>query len=286
MKMITIERLKVAYGRTVALDIERSIEIQATDRIGIIGSNGAGKTTLIKACLGLIKYEGKILSEVRPEDMAVHMQFNHYVDTVSCKVILEAILNTSYKQNTKLQELVTFFAFEENLKKKFKDLSGGQKQRFTLILVLMQDVPITFFDEVTTGLDFETRRALIQKILQWYEHKNAAILFVTHYYQELEQLTNKLIILHEGKVVAYDSHRALFQKYCGHAVITFDENETIALTQYRQLIAPENTVAIACDNQEEEWQLAQHLIQKGINFKRSNQDIELLTLNAIGGQIR
>jgi ABC-2 type transport system ATP-binding protein len=234
----------------------------------------------------LIKYEGKILSEVRPEDMAVHMQFNHYVDTVSCKVILEAILNTSYKQNTKLQELVTFFAFEENLKKKFKDLSGGQKQRFTLILVLMQDVPITFFDEVTTGLDFETRRALIQKILQWYEHKNAAILFVTHYYQELEQLTNKLIILHEGKVVAYDSHRALFQKYCGHAVITFDENETIALTQYRQLIAPENTVAIACDNQEEEWQLAQHLIQKGINFKRSNQDIELLTLNAIGGQIR
>lgn len=284
--MITIERLKVAYGKTVALDIERSIEIQATDRVGIIGSNGAGKTTLIKACLGLIKYEGKILSEVRPEDMAVHMQFNHYVDTVSCKVILEAILNTSYKQNTKLQELVTFFAFEENLKKKFKDLSGGQKQRFTLILVLMQDAPITFFDEVTTGLDFETRRALIQKILQWYEHKNAAILFVTHYYQELEQLTNKLIILHEGKVVDYDSHRALFQKYCGHAVITFDENETIALTQYRQLIAPENTVAIACDNQEEEWQLAQHLIQKGINFKRSNQDIELLTLNAIGGQMR
>lgn len=284
--MLTIERLKVNYGKNVALDIRETIDIQATDRVGIIGSNGAGKTTLIKACLGLIKYEGTILSEIKPEAMAVHMQFNHYVDTVSCRVILEAILNTSYKNNLKLQELVTFFAFEEHLKKKFKDLSGGQKQRFTLILVLMQDAPITFFDEVTTGLDFETRRALIQKILQWYEQKEAAILFVTHYYQELEQLTNKLIILHEGKVVAYDSHRALFKKYCGHSVITFDKNETIDLTTYRQLLAPENTVAVACKNKEEEWHLAQYLIQQGINFKRSNQDIELLTINAIGGQIQ
>lgn len=173
--MLTIERLKVEYPSLVALDITEPIEILPTDRIGVIGSNGAGKTTFIKACLGSTNYQGKIVFSVKPEEMAVHMQFNEYIDTVSCKTIMEAILGTNYKIDKKLQELVQFFSFEDNLKKKFKDLSGGQKQRFTLILVLMQDAPITFFDEVTTGLDFETRRALIQKILKWYENKQSAI---------------------------------------------------------------------------------------------------------------
>lgn len=281
--MLTIERLKVEYPSLVALDITEPIEILPTDRIGVIGSNGAGKTTFIKACLGLTNYQGKIVSSVKPEEMAVHMQFNEYIDTVSCKTIMEAILGTNYKIDKKLQELVQFFSFEDNLKKKFKDLSGGQKQRFTLILVLMQDAPITFFDEVTTGLDFETRRALIQKILKWYENKQSAILFVTHYYQELELLTNKLLILHQGKVVAFDSHKALFKKYCGHSVITFDENSQLDLAGYRQILAPEKTIAIACENQTQELELSSYLINQGMNFRRSNQDIELMTLNAIGG---
>lgn len=281
--MLTIERLKVEYPSLVALDITEPIEILPTDRIGVIGSNGAGKTTFIKACLGLTNYQGKIVSSVKPEEIAVHMQFNEYIDTVSCKTIMEAILGTNYKIDKKLQELVQFFSFEDNLKKKFKDLSGGQKQRFTLILVLMQDAPITFFDEVTTGLDFETRRALIQKILKWYENKQSAILFVTHYYQELELLTNKLLILHQGKVVAFDSHKALFKKYCGHSVITFDENSQLELAGYRQILAPEKTIAIACENQTQELELSSYLINQGMNFSRSNQDIELMTLNAIGG---
>lgn len=281
--MLTIERIKVEYPSLVALDITEPIEILPTDRIGVIGSNGAGKTTFIKACLGLTNYQGKIVSSVKPEEMAVHMQFNEYIDTVSCKTIMEAILGTNYKIDKKLQELVQFFSFEDNLKKKFKDLSGGQKQRFTLILVLMQDAPITFFDEVTTGLDFETRRALIQKILKWYENKQSAILFVTHYYQELELLTNKLLILHQGKVVAFDSHKALFKKYCGHSVITFDENSQLELVGYRQILAPEKTIAIACENQTQELELSSYLINQGMNFSRSNQDIELMTLNAIGG---
>lgn len=62
------------------------------------------------------------------------------------------------------------FYFGKNLKKKYKELSGGQQQRLTLIMVLYADAPITFFDEVTTGLDFETRQ-LMDKIRQWYKNK-------------------------------------------------------------------------------------------------------------------
>ena len=109
------------------------------ERIGIIGSNGAGKTTLVKALFGLVKYRGSITTELKPEEMAVHLQFNEYVNTMSVKCIMETILRTSIRKNQKLQELIEYFGFGPCLGKRYKALSGGQRQLFTIIMVMMQD---------------------------------------------------------------------------------------------------------------------------------------------------
>lgn len=283
--MLTINKLEVHYKEFRALNITRPIQVSKGDRIGIIGSNGSGKTTLIKACLKMIPYSGSIQTDIDPNDMAVHMQSNDYVETMNTRYILEAILNTNIKDNEKLQELIDFFDFNPNLDKKYKNLSGGQKQRFTLIMILMQDAPLTFFDEVTTGLDFETRQALIQKILEWYDGKNASIMFVTHYYEELAQLTNKLLILDKGKLIDFGTHDELFAKYCGHSIIRCDitpETED-DFASYKQLRSPNNSIVISCNNSDEEMEIIKKLNAKNLNFRRSNNDIEILTLNAIGG---
>lgn len=284
--MLELKHLKVFYGDTCALSIDHDIVIEPHDRVGVIGSNGAGKTTLIKACLGMLPYEGTIQSQIKPQDMAVHMQSNGYVETLSCRTIMETILDTSLQSNQQLKELVDFFGFEPHLKKKYKQLSGGLKQRFTLIMVLMQDRPITFFDEVTTGLDFETRQALIEKILSWYEAKDACILFVTHYYEELEKLTNKLLILNQGELVDYGKTEALFKKYCGNSVITFETHlgTSLDVCGYRMILAPKGVSAISCEDKTEELEIMTQLNRLGINFKRSDRDIEILTMNAIGGK--
>lgn len=109
------------------------------ERIGIIGSNGAGKTTLVKALFGLVKYRGSITTELKSEEMAVHLQFNEYVNTMSVKCIMETILRTSIRKNQKLQELIEYFGFGPCLGKRYKALSGGQRQLFTIIMVMMQD---------------------------------------------------------------------------------------------------------------------------------------------------
>ncbi|CAM3702477.1 ATP-binding cassette domain-containing protein [Erysipelothrix urinaevulpis] len=282
--MITIEELNVYYKDFQALNICEKIEIKENDRIGLIGSNGAGKTTFVKACLGLIPYNGLITTNVKPEEMSVHMQQNNYVDTMATRHILETILKTKIKENVKLQELISFFEFEKQLSQKYKTLSGGQKQRFTLIMVLMQDAPITFFDEVTTGLDFETRQALIEKILAWYQGKNTSIIFISHYYEELEKLTNKLLILDKGEVIAFGERRQLFEKYCGQSVISFDQDALtkIDTKSFNHLKAQQGLCAISCKNLEEELSLIKMLSNANINYKRSNNDIELLTINALG----
>lgn len=280
--MVNINNLEVKYGTQVALSITSPISFNIGDRIGIIGSNGAGKTTLVKSILGLTKYNGSINCKLKPEEMSVHMQQNEYADTVPVKYIIEAVLNTSIKKNSRLQELITFFDFEKCLNKKFSTLSGGQKQRLTIIMVLIQDSPLVFFDEVTSGLDFETRQQLMSKISKWYENKNATICLVSHYYEELEQLVNKILILEKGRVVDFGSKEGLFKKYCGEATITVENNEKNSkiLKEYSKILSPKHLIAFSCENEAKEVELVKILIKNDINFKRSNSDIEIMSINA------
>ena len=130
--LLSINNLTVRYGKDVALQIDQPIVIEEGDRIGIIGSNGAGKSTLIKSILGLTDYEGNIQTTLKPEEMATHMQFNEYTNSMPVKYIMEAILDTKIGKNKKLSELISYFEFEDCLRKRYSSLSGGQKRRLTV----------------------------------------------------------------------------------------------------------------------------------------------------------
>ncbi len=280
--LVEIRNLQVFYGRFQALDIDRTLEIREGERIGIIGSNGAGKTTLVKTILGLTSYKGRIETRLKPQEMAAHLQFNQYVSTMTVRHVLETLLDTSIRTNQRLRDLIEYFEFEECLKKRYKSLSGGQKQRLTIIMVMMQDAPLTFYDEVTSGLDFETRQRLMEKLLQWYKGKNNTLCIVSHYYEELELLANRLLILDQGKVIDYGEKEALFHKYCGESIMTLDaneENERLTAS-YQKLAAPSHLIALACREKAEEEELAKLLIHHNVNFKRSNSDIEIMSINA------
>lgn len=280
--LLTIRQLEVKYGKQTALQIRTPISFERGDRIGVIGSNGAGKSTLVKALLGLTPYEGSIATELKPEQMAVHMQFNEYVTTMPVRYIMETILNTRIKTDRQLQELIAFFDFEGCLSKRYSALSGGQKQRFTIILVMMQKAELTFYDEVTSGLDFETRQKLMEKMVEWYRDREDTLVVVSHYYEELEQLADKLLILDQGKVVAFGKKEELFQTYCGKAILVLENNErNRALTDgCSMLAAPEHLIALTCRDEWEEDRLLSLLNKNNINFKRSNCDIEIMTINA------
>lgn len=281
--MIEINKLQVKYQNKIALDIDYNLNIKQGDRIAIIGSNGSGKTTFVKALLGLVKYSGDVNMNIKNDDMAVHLQENNYTDNMKIKPIIEMILNTKIANNQALRDIIEYFEFEECLNKKFKQLSGGQKQRMTIILVLMQDSKMTFFDEVTSGLDFETRKELMEKIKDWYANKPASLCIVSHYFEELEQLVNKILIIEHSKVVDFDTPAKLFNKYCGSSIIILDNNEinNKIVENYNRILAPSHLIAVAFDNATDELQLTIKLSKDNINFKRSNNDLEIMYYNAI-----
>ncbi|GFI18360.1 daunorubicin/doxorubicin resistance ATP-binding protein DrrA [Lachnospiraceae bacterium] len=280
--LMTIRQLRVKYGNQTALDIEKPVTFEKGERIGVIGSNGAGKSTLVKALLGLVRYEGNVITQLKPEQMAVHMQFNEYVTSMPVRYIMEAILDTKIKRNRELQELISFFDFEPCLPKRFNALSGGQKQKFTIIMVMFQKAELTFFDEVTSGLDFETRQKLVEKLARWYRDKGDTLVMISHYYEELEQLADKILILDKGKVVAYGQKEQLFKEYCGNVVFIMENNDKNRQLSkgFPVLKSPEHLLALACDSREQERRAMSVLAENNVNFKRSNSDIEIMFMNA------
>ena len=281
--MLTIRELKVKYGAQTALQIENPIHIKPGERVGIIGANGAGKSTLIKAILGLVDYEGSITSRIPPEEMAAHMQFNEYVDTMPVKCIMETILNTRIKNNRQLQDLIEYFDFQECLKKRYHALSGGQKQRLTIIMVMLQDSPLTFYDEVTSGLDFVTRQRLMEMLRDWYKDKDNTLMLVSHYYEELELMADTLLLLDKGRVIAYGKKEELFKSFCGDCIYILQNTDLNCelLREYSRLKAPEHLLAISCRGKKEEETLLSLLVSHNLDFKRSSCDIEILSVNAI-----
>ncbi|MDC7289037.1 ABC transporter ATP-binding protein [Blautia schinkii] len=280
--LLTINNLQVSYGSQLALQIDSPVYIEEGEKIGIIGSNGAGKTTLVKAILGLINYKGSIRTRLQPEQIAAHMQFNHYAATMPVKAIMETILDTSIRKNKQLQELISYFEFEKCLNKRYPHLSGGQKQRLTIIMVMMQNAPLTFYDEVTSGLDFETRQKLMEKLANWYKDKSNTLCIISHYYSELEMLAEKIMILDQGKVIDFGNKEELFRKYCGRSVFIVDHttrNEEL-LDSFVKLAAPEHLLAISCPDMDTERNISQLLLQENVNFKRSDNDIEIMSTNA------
>lgn len=280
--MIRLDNVKVSFKDKVAVDLGRVIEIADGERVGIIGSNGAGKTTLIKSILGLVPHQGNITLGVPSNEISVHMQHNSYVDTVSIRTIIEMVMGCKIKDNQRIIEMIEFFEFEDCLDKRWKHLSGGQKQRLTLILVMCKDSEIVMFDEVTSGLDFETRQRLMDKLVTWYEEKHTTLIITSHYYTELDNLATKILYLKDGRVVDYGSKEELFRKYCGKAVIIFEDTEMgreIA-KEHKQILATEGFIALSCDKADEELGITEKLIRNHINYRRSNNDIEIMTINA------
>ena len=280
--MLTLDRVTVRFKDKVALDLGRTIEIADNDRVGVIGSNGAGKTTLIKCVLGIVNYRGNIKRGIDIDKIAVHMQQNDYIDTVPIRVILEMLIGGPIKENKKVQEMIEFFEFEPCLKRRWKHLSGGQKQRLTLILVMCSESPLTLLDEVTSGLDFETRQKLMKKLVEWYKERNTTLLVTSHYYEELEHFVNKILYLDNGKVIDFGNKDELFTRYCGKAVILCEENnQTKEIAKsHKQIIAPDGMIALRCDEPQDEIAISEALSNINVNYRRSNNDIELMTINA------
>ena len=197
--VIEVKKLVVKYPN-FTLNIDKPITIKKGDRLAIMGHNGSGKTTFIKAILNSIKYHGEIERNVHFNDVGVLMQSNNFNELYTVKEILELILQR--KIDGEIVEALKQSGIDKFLTTRFGGLSGGQKQKLFIFLIMYDKKKLYIFDEITTGLDYDTRKSTINLIKREVTEKDSLII-VSHYFEEVDNLANKILIIEGGKVIEY-----------------------------------------------------------------------------------
>jgi ABC-2 type transport system ATP-binding protein len=205
MSVIECNGLTKVYGETKALN-NLSFKLEENKITGLIGRNGTGKTTLLKIIAGYMKEtsgEIKVFSEnpfnnlmVSSNVIFIHDQMN-LPTAFNLKEILEVSASFYKNWNHDLANKL-FDYFSLNPMQHYNNLSKGMKSTFNMILGLSAQVPLTLFDEPTTGMDAAVRKDFYRALLKDYISNPRTIIISSHHLNEIEDLLEDILLIKDG----------------------------------------------------------------------------------------
>jgi lipooligosaccharide transport system ATP-binding protein len=119
---------------------------------------------------------------------------------------------------TRADELLEFAQLTDRAKSKVEPLSGGMKRRLTIARSLMNDPQMLLLDEPTTGLDPQARHILWDRLFRLKE-RGTTLVLTTHYMDEAEQLSDRIIVVDKGEIMAEGSPAQLIRQYSSKEVL-------------------------------------------------------------------
>lgn len=213
---IEIEKLDKYYGKQQVLH-QIDFQIQKGEIVGFLGPNGAGKSTLMKILTTYLKPNGGSAKvngfDVLGEDGKVQRSIGYLPEhnPLYLEMYVKEYLSfqaSIYKVSKKrIDEVIGQTGLSLEAHKRIGQLSKGYRQRVGLAAALLHDPEVLILDEPTTGLDPNQLieiRALIKAI-----GKHKTILLSTHIMKEVEAICDRVIIIHQGKIVADQSLESL-----------------------------------------------------------------------------
>jgi ABC-2 type transport system ATP-binding protein len=215
MTVIEVEGLHKAYGDHVAVE-DVGLEVRAGEIFGLLGPNGAGKTTTVETIQGLRRRGGgrvRVLGLDPERDgdrlrrrIGSQLQSSALPDRLR---VGEALwLFARDRDGAPLERLGRRWGLERLWRRPFAKLSGGERQRLFIALALVNRPEVVFFDELTTGLDPQARRATWE-LVRRVRDDGATVVLVTHFMEEAEHLCDRVAIVDQGRVVATGTPAAL-----------------------------------------------------------------------------
>jgi len=193
-----------------------SFTVTDGEMVGYIGPNGAGKSTTIKIMCGILTPDnGACLINGRTpwKNRVAHVreigvvfgqrsQLWWDVPVIDSFELIRDIYKTdiaSYKRT--LDELVELLELSEILKTPARNLSLGQRMRCEIVASLLHSPRILFLDEPTIGLDAVSKLAVRQFIKQLNAEHGTTVLLTTHDMQDIEALTERIILVGKGQIL-------------------------------------------------------------------------------------
>lgn len=236
MKAIQVNSLTRDYKDLRAVD-HLSFEVEPGEIFGFLGPNGAGKTTTIKMLTGQLrptegsaKVAGWDIVEERDQlkpCIGVVFEYQNIYERLSARDNLMFIARLYGVDKKRVDQVLEQVGLTERAKERSKKYSNGMKQRLLIARALLHEPEVIFLDEPTKGLDPGVARAIRNIVLDLAKN-DVTIFLTTHYMEEADQLSNRIAILDQGKIVALGTPDQLKNQSGGDG--TTLEDVFIALT--------------------------------------------------------
>lgn len=211
--MLELKNIVKKYDGVTILD-DVSLEIGKGEIVSILGPSGSGKTTLLNLILGItdvnsgkILYEGEDITDVPMEKRGFNIVFQDYALFPNLNAYDNIVYGLRNKPDISTKEDVDEFihllGLEEHLNKKIDQLSGGQKQRVALARTMVMKPKILLLDEPLSALDGVIKESIKAKIKEIAREFNLTTIIVTHDPEEALTLSDRVLIINEGKISQY-----------------------------------------------------------------------------------
>jgi ABC-2 type transport system ATP-binding protein len=226
--MIQVENLVKHYAHVRAVD-GVSFAVENGELFGLLGPNGAGKTTTIRTMMdiirpdsGSIKLMGQPVTETSksrigylPEERGLYQNFR----LLECLTYLGALKGIPRKEaSQRATALLARAGLEEYAKRKVKELSKGMTQKAQFLAAIVHDPDLLIMDEPFQGLD-PINTELLKSILLEEQARGKTIILSTHNMNQVEEMCNRILLIHQGRAVLYGSLDEIKAQYAEHAVL-------------------------------------------------------------------
>jgi ABC-2 type transport system ATP-binding protein len=241
--VIRVSGCRKTYGSTIAVD-DVSFDVDDGEIFGLIGPNGAGKTTTMECVEGLRRPDrGTIavlgLDPVRDvyrlqERIGVQLQQAQLQKRIKVWEAVDLWASLYRKKTVDGDRLLDQLGLAEKRNAWFMTLSGGQKQRLFIALALINDPDIVFLDELTTGLDPQSRRA-IWELVRGIRARGKTVFLTTHLMEEAERLCDRVAIIDHGRIADIGSPDELVARHCPERSVELSTDDASADGRFRQI---------------------------------------------------
>jgi ABC-2 type transport system ATP-binding protein len=239
--MIEVKNVSKIYKGTKAAVNDVSFSVKEGEIFGFLGPNGAGKTTTIRMMIGLLKTTD---GEIWINNLNVHKDTKKVHEHIGVVFELPNLyLKWTIRDNLKffadlynvsseqINEIMESLQLNDKANIKVSSLSKGWKQRVLIARALLHKPKILFLDEPTSGLDPNTA-TLIRKYIHSLKLQGTTVVITTHDMNEADELSDRVGIMYNGKLVALDTPENLKNQYGKKEIVMeYKENEEVIKTK-------------------------------------------------------
>ena len=297
MSVVEVNHVVKSYDdKAVVNDV--SFSVNQGEIFGLIGPNGAGKTTTIRMIMDIVKPDsgevrilGKRLGEATknkvgylPEERGLYRKLS----TIDSIVYLASLKGMDKRlARKKAEELLQNVDMLPHKEKKIEELSRGMGQIIQFLVTIIHDPQLVILDEPFAGLDPVNTESLKTMILEL-KNQGKAIILSTHRMNEVEELSDRILMINVGRAVLYGELSEIKSRYRDNSVLLEFEGELGDVEGVAEKRSHKDCVELVLDRKTTPHQLLERLISQGVvvnRFEVSTPPLHDIFLKVVGEEV-